>query len=56
MTNEKLLVSPSPHLRCGDTTQKLMLDVIIALIPAAIASVILFGWRALLVLAVTVLS
>ena len=56
MINEKLLVSPSPHLRRGDTTQRLMLDVIIALVPAAIASAILFGWRALLVLAVTVLS
>jgi electron transport complex protein RnfD len=51
---EKLYVSPSPHLRSGDTTQKIMLDVIIALIPSVIASAILFGWRALLVIAVTV--
>lgn len=54
MTSEKLLVSPSPHLRGGDTTRRLMLDVIIALVPSAIASGILFGWRALAVLAVTV--
>ena len=53
---EKLFVSPSPHLRCGDTTQKIMGDVLIALIPAAIASVVIFGFRALMVLAVTVIS
>ena len=43
---EKLFVSPSPHLRCGDTTQKIMGDVLIALIPAAIASLVIFGFRA----------
>ena len=32
MTNENSWFPP-PHLRCRDTTQKLMLDVIIALIP-----------------------
>ena len=53
---EKLFVSPSPHLRGGDTTQKIMGDVLIALIPAAIASVVIFGFRALMVLAVTVIS
>lgn len=53
---EKLLVSPSPHLRGGDTTRKIMGDVLIALIPAAIASVIIFGFRALMILAVTVIS
>ena len=39
---QKLIVSASPHLRSGATTQKIMLDVIIALAPAAVASVILF--------------
>lgn len=53
---EKLIVSSSPHLRCGRTTQKIMLDVIIALAPAAIASVVIFGPRALLILAVSVAS
>ena len=53
---EKLFVSPSPHLRCGDTTQKIMGDVLIALIPAAIASVVIFGFRALMILVVTVIS
>lgn len=51
---EKLYVSSSPHLRQGVTTQKIMLNVIIALIPALIAAVIIFGARVLLVVGVTV--
>ncbi len=43
---EKLIVSSSPHFNGGRTTQNIMLDVIIALTPAMIASVILFGFRA----------
>ena len=52
MNNSMLLVSPSPHVRSNNTTQRIMLDVIIAMCPALIASVIIVGWRAL---AVTVL-
>lgn len=43
---DKLIVSSSPHFNGGRTTQNIMLDVIIALSPAMIASVILFGFRA----------
>ena len=43
---EKLIVSSSPHFNGGRTTQNIMLDVIIALAPAMVASVILFGIRA----------
>ena len=43
---EKLIVSSSPHFNGGRTTQNIMLDVIIALVPAMVASVILFGFRA----------
>lgn len=50
----KLYVSSSPHLRCGDTTQKIMLNVIISLLPALAAATVIFGFRALLVTAVTV--
>ncbi len=53
---EKLIVSSSPHLRSGSTTRRIMLDVIIALAPAAIASVVIFGPRALLIIAVCVAS
>ena len=54
--NIKLTVSPSPHKRSVDTTRSIMLDVIIALMPALIMSVVLFGFRSLLVTAVSVLS
>ena len=50
----QLIVSPSPHTRSDVTTRRIMLDVIIALCPALIAAVILFGYRALLLTAVCV--
>lgn len=53
---EKLIVSASPHIRKSTTTQRIMLDVIIALIPAVIASVIIFGLRSLVVIADCVVS
>ena len=53
---QKLIVSSSPHLGSGATTQKIMLDVIIALIPAAIASCILFGIQALILILTCVIS
>ena len=44
----------SPHIRSGRTTQRVMLDVIIALCPALIASVVIYGFRALLLTCVSV--
>ena len=52
----KLHVSLSPHIHSSNSTQKTMLDVIIALVPASIAAVILFGVPALIVIAVCVVS
>lgn len=52
----KLLVTPAPHIRDKDTTQSIMLDVIIALLPALIAAVVIFGVRALIVTAVCVIA
>lgn len=52
----KLIVSVSPHINSGRTTRKIMLDVIIALIPALIAGTVIFGFRSLLVVAVSVLT
>ena len=52
----KLLVSPSPHIHSKDSTKSLMLDVVIALIPAIVCSVVFYGWRELLVLGVSVAS
>ena len=52
----KLLVSPSPHIHSKDSTKSLKLDVVIALIPAVICSVVFYGWQELLVLGVCVAS
>lgn len=52
----KLHISLSPHIRSHNSTQRTMLDVIIALVPAAIAAVILFGFKALLVMAVCIVT
>ena len=49
-----MIVSTSPHIRSGVTTRGIMLDVIIALIPAMITSIVVFGWQAALMLAVCV--
>lgn len=51
---KKLTVSASPHVRSKDTVPGIMLDVIIALVPSLIASVVVFGFRSLLVTAVCV--
>ena len=53
---EKLLVSPSPHLHTKTSTKSLMRDVVIAMIPAVIVSVLFYGWSELLVLGVSVAS
>ena len=53
---EKLLVSPSPHLHTKTSTKSLMRDVVIAMIPEVIVSVLFYGWSELLVLGVSVAS
>ena len=55
MTNT-LHLSVSPHIHSGRSTMGIMRDVILSLCPAAIAGVIIFGLRALLVMAVCVSS
>ncbi len=52
----KLSVSSSPHIRDTATTNRIMLDVIIALLPTTLAGLILFGLRAFFVLSVSVIS
>lgn len=52
--SDKLIVSTSPHFHGKTTTSGIMRDVIIALIPAAIASVVFFGWKAVIILSVCV--
>ena len=52
--NNLLHVSSSPHVRCADTTQNLMLDVVIAMLPAAAFGVYRFGLYSLAVILATV--
>ncbi len=52
----KLLVSPSPHVHADVSTRSLMRDVVIALAPAVLVSVLFYGWHELMVLAVSVAS
>lgn len=49
-------VSSSPHIKDSKTTSTVMRDVIIALIPALIGSVIFFSFRALVIVAISVMS
>lgn len=53
---KKLIVSPSPHVHGEQSTARLMLDVVIALLPALIVSTWVFGGRVLAVTAVSVLA
>lgn len=52
----KLIASSSPHIRHDETTQKLMLDVIIALLPALVASVFYFGYNSIILVVAAVAS
>lgn len=54
--DNKMYVSSSPHFRSNSSTTKIMLDVIIALMPATIASIIIFGPLALMLVGVCVAS
>lgn len=51
---DRMVVSVNPHIYAKDTTQTIMRDVLIALFPAVIASIVFFGVKALLVEAVCV--
>ncbi len=53
---EKLVYSASPHIKAPRTTKHIMIDVCIALLPATIVGIVFFGFDALLVMAVSVLS
>ena len=51
-----LILSSSPHIHTRDSSRRIMLDVIIALLPAAVAGVVIFGMEALGIIAVCVVS
>ena len=52
----KLIVSPSPHVQSSQSTASIMRDVVIALIPALVVSVVVFGLNVLFVTALAVAS
>jgi electron transport complex protein RnfD len=52
----KLSISPAPHLRTSDSVRRIMLDVIIALLPASVASIFIFGLHALVLILVCVVG
>ena len=53
---KQLMVSSSPHLRSARSTKSIMREVCLALAPAGIAGIVLFGWNALAIMVTSVLS
>ena len=54
--NLKLIASSSPHIRSVENTRSIMLDVIIAMLPALVWSIITFGVKALTLTVVSVVG
>ena len=53
---DMLVVSSSPHIRSNESVKRIMLDVIIALIPASIGAVYFFGLNALKLILLSIAS
>lgn len=56
MSDQPIIVSASPHVHSARTSKKLMYDVVIALVPAFVVSLYVFGVSALVVTAAAVAS
>ena len=54
--NLKLIATSNPHIRSNETTQTIMRDVIIAMLPALVFACVRFGARALALTAVSVVA
>lgn len=54
--DNSIVISTPPHVKSKRTTKSIMLDVAIALLPAAIAGIVFFGWQALVIELVAVLT
>ncbi len=50
------IVSSSPHIRSGETIQSIMLNVILALCPAALYGVYIYGLKALLIIVISIVT
>ena len=54
--NLKLIATSNPHIRSNETTRSIMLDVIIAMLPALFWAIYNFGFKALLSVVVSVVA
>ncbi len=54
--SDLMKVSSNPHIRAKDTTSRIMLTVVIALLPAAFFGIYNFGFRAALIIAICIAS
>lgn len=53
---QKLFISPSPHIHSGDSIERNMYGVVLALLPACLISLYFFGLGALVVLLTSILA
>lgn len=53
---QKLFISPSPHIHSGDSIERNMYGVVLALLPACLLSLYFFGLGALVVLLTSILA
>ena len=56
MSDQTIVISASPHIHSDRTSKKLMYDVLIALIPAFLVSLYVFGISALILTSAAVIS
>ncbi len=54
MESQKLVISPAPHVHGSNDTRRMMGDVLIALLPALVVSVLVYGLQAFVVVAFSV--
>ncbi len=53
---DKLLIKSAPHIHTQEDLKRVMVDVVIALVPACAVSIWFFGWRSLTVLVLASVS
>ncbi|MFQ3676118.1 MAG: RnfABCDGE type electron transport complex subunit D [Endomicrobiia bacterium] len=53
---QKLVISPSPHIKSNLSVRNMMLDTLFALLPAGIGAVVFFGYEALFVILTSVIA
>lgn len=53
---DQYIVSSSPHIRSSNAVDKIMRDVVIALLPATIFGIYNFGYRSLIIVIVSILA